>query len=201
MPFRTDPSRSREFLFVGRLSEEKGVCTLLSAWSLTGLDNAARLTIVGDGPERERLEKQAIDLDIAGTVSFRGYLPPSEVMELLGSARAVIMPSQFHECFPRTLAEAMSAGRPVIASNVGALDELVSGEMGVQFKPLDTTGLATAIERLYGDNGLVDRLGAASRVSYLTRYTPARNFETLMEIYDFARGRTTALPIAAGDRL
>ncbi len=103
------------------------------------------------------------------------------------------MPSLFHECFPRTLVEAMSAARPIIASTVGALDELVSTEMGLQFEPLDTKALAQAMRRLHEDPALADRLGAAARANFLARYTPEHNFRMLMEIYEFAMGRQANL--------
>jgi len=188
-PSRMLPSRATDFAYVGRLSEEKGVASLLSAWALAKLPAPTRLIIAGDGPERPNLEQQAVSLGISSTVTFLGYRPASEVLSLLGQARAVVMPSLFHECFPRTLVEAMSAGRPVIASTVGALDELVSSDLGMQFEPLDTEALAQAIRRLHADAALVDRFGAAARAAFLARYTPERNFRMLMDIYEFAMGR------------
>jgi glycosyltransferase involved in cell wall biosynthesis len=193
IPSRMLPSRCAEFLYVGRLSEEKGVSNLISGWAASRLRSPVQLMVAGDGPERARLEQQAARLGVAGDVSFLGHRSSSEVLSLFGRARAVIMPSLFHECFPRTLVEAMSAGRPVIASTVGALDELVSTEMGLQFEPHDTNGLAQAIRRLNEDSVLADRLGAASRANFLARYTPEHNFRMLLEIYEFAMGRPTNL--------
>jgi glycosyltransferase involved in cell wall biosynthesis len=185
------PSHSRQFLFIGRLSEEKGVACLLSGWAASGIGNRARLMIVGDGPDRAALEEQAIRLRLSGSVRFAGRVPPSEVFPLLGQARAVVMPSVFYECFPRTLVEAMCAGRPVIASNTGALDELVPADMGLHFEPLDTQGLGLALRDLYENPVLADQFGAAARAGYLARYTPERNFKMLREIYEFAMGHET----------
>ena len=181
------PSHSRQFLFIGRLSEEKGAATLLSGWAAAGLPDA-RLTIVGDGPERARLEEQARRLRLGNAVRFAGRVSPPEVFALLGFARAVVMPSLFYECFPRTLVEAMCAGRPVIASTTGALDELVSGDMGLHFEPMDAPALGQALRRLYENPALADQLGAAARSAYLARYTPEKNFKRLKEIYEFAMG-------------
>ena len=188
VPTGIAPSRSCEVLFVGRLSEEKGVASLLAGWSKSGLGAIARLVVAGDGPERSRLEQQAASLGIASSVRFAGHLSSTEVMSLLSNARAVVMPSLFHECFPRTLVEAMSAGRPVIASRIGALDELVTGEVGIMFEPRDTDGIAQALRRCFENPVLADRLGACARIRYLNRYTPDRNFEALMAIYESAMG-------------
>jgi glycosyltransferase involved in cell wall biosynthesis len=162
----------------------------------------ARLLIVGDGPERISLEEQAKRLGLTGTVRFAGQVPPSEVQALLGQARGVVMPSLFYECFPRTLVEAMCAGRPVIASTTGALDELVSGDMGLHFESLDILALGNSLRRLYENSALADQLGAAARAGYLARYTPERNFKLLSEIYAFAmnhgRPRRDALPVCQG---
>jgi glycosyltransferase involved in cell wall biosynthesis len=185
------PSHSRQFLYVGRLSEEKGVASLLDAWAASGIGSDARLSIVGDGPERVSLEKQAMRLGLSGTVRFTGKVPPSEVLALLGQARAVVMPSLFYECFPRTLVEAMCAGRPVIASNTGALDELVPADVGLHFASLDTVALGHSLRRLYENSALADQFGAAARATYLARYTPERNFKMLREIYEYAMGRKT----------
>jgi glycosyltransferase involved in cell wall biosynthesis len=83
----------------------------------------------------------------------------------------------------------MSAGRPLIASNVGALDELVESDIGLQFEAGDPERMAEAIRRLWRDPGQADRFGRAARARYLERYTPEHNFEALMKIYDFAMGR------------
>jgi glycosyltransferase involved in cell wall biosynthesis len=194
VPVGIAPSQSNEFLFVGRLAEEKGAASLLTAWEKSGLDSRARLVVAGDGPERSRLEKQAAALGITNSVRFAGHLPPAEVLSLISNARAVLMPSLFHECFPRTLVEAMSGGRPVIASRIGALDELVTGELGIMFEPGDTDGIAQSIRRCFDDPALADRLGAAGRIRYLNRYTPDRNFAALMAIYESAMGHAAKLP-------
>jgi glycosyltransferase involved in cell wall biosynthesis len=158
--------------------------------------------IVGDGPERSALEALADKLGIARQVSFAGYQTQSKVHAYLSGARAMIIPSLFYECFPRTLVEAMSAGRPIIASNVNSLNELVTGDFGVQFAAGNIDELAKSIRRLYDDKALADRLGAASRSNYLARYTPERNFDALMQIYEVAMSRQEAWlgaePVAVG---
>lgn len=163
------PSASRRFVFVGRLSPEKGTRELIEAWAGSGVTRDAELVIAGDGAEKERLEAQAARLGVADSVSFLGHQTREAVMTLMGEARAVILPSLFHECFPRTLVEAMCAGRPLIASNVGALDELVGRDIGVRFPPLDTAALGAVIRRLHNDGALADRLGTSARTAFLER--------------------------------
>jgi len=193
---RMPPSRSAQFLFVGRLSPEKGVATLLCAWAECRVGLEARLIILGDGPERNRLLNQAVRLGISDRVTFMGYQQPVEVMSLLGGARAVIIPSLYQECFPRILAEALSAGRPVIASQICGLDELVTPDIGLLAPPSNAAALAELIETLYQDPSLADRLGAAARARYLLAYTPQRNFDTLMQIYEFAMTGVEPKPVA-----
>jgi len=191
---RIPPSRSTDFLCVGRLSEEKGVDRLLSSWAAAKLPAPARLLVVGDGPDRASLERQAVELGISATVCFLGRRPLPEVLSLYGRARAVALYSLFHECFPRTLVEAMSAARPVVASNAAGLDELVSSDIGLQFDVQDTNACAQALRRIYNETDLADQMGAAARARYLRHYTPDRNFQTLMNIYESAMGREAVVP-------
>ena len=191
---RIPPSRSADFLCVGRLSEEKGVDRLLFAWAAAALPAPARLLVVGDGPERAKLEQQAAQLGISPTVFFLGSRPLAEVLPLYGRARAVALFSLFHECFPRTLVEAMSAARPVVASNAAGLDELVSSDIGLQFDPQDTPACAHALRRIYNEPDLADSMGSAARARYLRHYTPDRNFQMLMDIYQSAMGRDVRVP-------
>lgn len=191
---RIPPSQSSDFLCVGRLSEEKGVDRLLSAWAAAALPAPSRLLIVGDGPERAKLEQQAAELEITATVSFLGHRPFDQVLPLYGRARAVALCSLFHECFPRTLVEAMSAARPIVASNAAGLDQLVSSDIGVRFDPQDTNACAQALRRIYNEPELADSMGSAARARYLHQYTPDRNFQMLMNIYESAMGRQAIVP-------
>src|SRR5581483_9160497 len=108
-------------------------------WKIADLGGRGRLLIAGDGPERERLEQQAERLAI--DVAFVGHVERDRANALLGSARAFIAPSLFVECAPRAVVEAMSAGRPILASRVSGLDELARPEVGIQFAPGDAIAM------------------------------------------------------------
>src|SRR5439155_26884295 len=133
------------FLFVGRLSREKGVDTLLAAWALG--EPPGRLVIVGDGPEIVSLRAIA-----PPGVEFRGQVPADEVPPIMASARAWMIPSRWFEAAPRTITEAYAAGVPVIASDIGALSEAVQeGTTGYLARVNDPAAWAQAAERLADD--------------------------------------------------
>ena len=178
------PSTSNTVLFAGRLSEEKGVDVLISAWAHGQLSGRARLVIVGDGPEREALERQASALGLGpSAVSFLGRRAGSEVISLMRTARVVAMPSIFFECFPRTLVEAYASGRGVVVSQIGALSEIVSRQCGLTFPARDYIALAEALQTVIANDQLADNLGRNARADYLARYTAEENYRLLMGIY------------------
>ncbi len=189
------PSSSKTFVFAGRLSSEKGLDTLIEAWVQARLPEPARLLIVGDGPARDSLVMQSSALGLDPTrVTFVGRKTPAEVLELVAGARAVILPSLCFENFPALLAEAYACGRPMIASDSGALGELVDQDRtGLKTPPGDASALAQALRRMAADDSLADSLGRAARREFLAKYTPEENHRNLMRIYRFAaerRGRT-----------
>ena len=194
------PSSSDCILYVGRLSQEKGLGLLLEAWTLANLSNLGRLLIVGDGPERAKLERKAAELGLSPSrVRFLGQKPTEDVHELLGGARALVAPSLWFETFGRTLAEALACGRPSVVSDLGALGELIEdGRTGIKFPAGDVAALGQSLRRILSDKTLADRLGRRARREYLAKYTPARNFRMLMEIYRFAierRGNRLPAPL------
>ena len=182
------PSGSNLVLFVGRLSEEKGVQLLLGAWR--EVRNRARsvLCIIGDGPLRGRLERQAQDYGFPpGEVQFTGALPYSEVMRQIGNARALVLPSLCFENCPRTLLEAFCNGRPAVVPDHGSLDELVrDGQTGLKFAAGNEYSLSETLLKLLSPSAAVNTWGANARLEYLLRYTPKASFEKLMQIYQFA---------------
>jgi len=173
-PFRCNGS-GKAILFVGRLSGEKGVHTLI---------NAARfitdpVRIVGDGPLRNELDTAA-----PRNVIFLGSLSHDKVIEEMAQARCLVLPSACYENFPLALAEAYSVGLPVIASRIGSLIELIQdGVTGLHFEPTDVMGLVRAIGRLANDGCLTARLRQASRKRYEEQFTPARILSDLETIY------------------
>lgn len=194
------PSQSDEIVFAGRLATEKGVEVLIDAWAKGGFSQRTRLTIIGDGPLRESLMHQARELGLDhARVRFLGQRPVSDVRARMSQARAVVIPSLFFECFPRTLVEAYSLGRPVIASNIGALSELVTDRVGMIFPPRNADALSQTIGKLFDEPAYADRLGSQARETYLQNYTPEHAFRALRGVYqgaiDRKRGASAPVPV------
>jgi glycosyltransferase involved in cell wall biosynthesis len=131
-------------LLTARLVPEKGVAVAIEACRIAGVP----LVVAGEGPERERLERELRDGDGAG-VRFVGHATPEQLAQLRRSAAVALAPSLFAETFGLAAAEAMAAGLPVAASRIGALPEVVPDDWLVT--PGDAPALAAAIERLRGD--------------------------------------------------
>jgi glycosyltransferase involved in cell wall biosynthesis len=187
MPRREGPGG--DFLYLGRLSSEKGLDRLVGQWR----DVAGRLVIVGDGPDRARLEAAAPD-----TVEFRGAVPPDQVGGYLARARALVLPSICYEGAPRTVVEAYAAGVPVIANRNGALPGVVAdGVTGLLVDPASPGGWRDALGRL-GDDAASVRLGEGAFAAWHSRYSPEQGLADLEAAYTAVmagpgpRGRTLA---------
>jgi glycosyltransferase involved in cell wall biosynthesis len=167
-------------LFVGRLSEEKGIRPLLEAW--TNHDPGLPLVIVGDGPLRDLVA--AAVRRLPRLIHWRGHVERHEVVNHLRDALGLVVPSIWYEGMPMCILEALSTGTPVIVSNIGGLPEIVShNASGLLVEPGDSAGIATAVRQLAKDGGLSRRLQTGARSAYKSRYTPEANYTTLMAIY------------------
>jgi glycosyltransferase involved in cell wall biosynthesis len=146
------------FLFLGRLVPEKGLRWLLRSFARTG--NDAQLEIAGDGPDLTALVELAHELEIAQRVRFLGWLDLSEVTRHIVQARAVIVPSVWHEPAGLVTLEAAAVGRAAIVSRVGGIPEYAAG-LGncVIVEPNDVPSLAEAIDRLASDRQRAVDLG------------------------------------------
>jgi glycosyltransferase involved in cell wall biosynthesis len=154
-----------EVLYAGRLSPEKGVLELVDA--AAGLN----LVVAGDGPLRAQVPQA------------RGFLPPDELQRLYARAAIVACPSR-REGFGVACLEAMAHGRPVVASAVGGLNDLVvDGETGVLVPPRDPRALRSALEQLLGDRDLRLALGAAGRERARERFSWPAVTEATIDAY------------------
>jgi glycosyltransferase involved in cell wall biosynthesis len=168
-------------LFVGRLSTEKGLSTLLQAWGR--LPRHYALHIVGDGPERKDLEAQARQLGLSA-VQFRGRLSHEEAITAMKCARFLVVPSGWYETFGMCIAEAFACGTPVICSRLGAMQELVShGRTGLHFSSGDPNDLASKVAWAWSHPNEMNVIGRQARAEYEAKYTPGRNYPMLMQIY------------------
>lgn len=181
----TSPALRQGFLFVGRLSPEKGVHVLLDAFR--SLPNLC-LTIIGDGPDAAVLRERA-----PCNVTFTGPLSPEDVQAHMLRAVALVMPSVWYEGFPMTVVEAYASRLPVIASRIGSLAEIVRhSETGLLFEPGSADSLATMLRE--ADQLELARMGELSREMYEELYTPERNLEMLLAIYSKALTRRRLRP-------
>ena len=168
-------------LFVGRLSPEKGLFTLLEAWRRV---KSIPLKIVGDGPLRESLEDFAGQNGLSEKVEFLGRRSREEVIHFMHGARFLVFPAEVYENFPMSIAEAFATGLPVIASRLGAMAELVDeGRAGLLFEPGNPEDLAAKVEWAWSHPEAMAEMGREARREYEAKYTAERNYEMLMEIY------------------
>jgi glycosyltransferase involved in cell wall biosynthesis len=136
----------------------KGVEALVAAAAL--MRTRAQLLLVGDGPDRPRVERLARRLGIADRVHVTGFVPHERVPAVLASADLLVLPS-FYEELGTVLVEAMQVGLPTVASRVGGIPEVVEdGVTGLLVAPRDPAALATAIDTVLSDPQLARRLGA-----------------------------------------
>jgi glycosyltransferase involved in cell wall biosynthesis len=170
------------FVFVGRLSEEKGMAVLLEAWRQVVTEEC--LTVIGDGPLMP-LVREAAASD--SRIRVEGWRSRETVYSALTGRRAVVVPSQCVEMFPLSVVEAYAKGAPVIASRTPTLEELVvEEETGLLTKMGDARDLAEAMGRLLREEGLGERMGARARKTYEERYAPQENYRQLMRVYETA---------------
>ena len=175
-------------LFVGRLSPEKGVGTLLAAWER--LERRIPLKVVGDGPLRKQAAEAA---NRHPCVEYLGYRPAEEVHALLKEASMLVFPSEWYEGFSRVAAEAFATATPIIAADLGAAAELVEhGHTGLRFRPGDPEDLAAQAGWFFSHPEEHARMRREVRAEYEAKYTAERNHQMLMEIYDSASKRKGA---------
>jgi glycosyltransferase involved in cell wall biosynthesis len=174
--------RHKDCIYVGRLSSEKGVRTLINVWKRWGVD-APSLTIIGEGNLREELESAAKGLPI----HFLGQLSESNVKDEMAHSKLLIVPSECLETFGLVVVEAMSLGTPVLVSTAGALPNLVChGSTGIVFKTQDINDLERVLRSFWIEPSILESLGHAGRSEYEEKYHENANYDALIDIYDRA---------------
>jgi len=170
-------------LFVGRLSPEKGIRTLLRAWERLG--GRVPLKVVGDGPLAEEVRGAAGRLP---GVEWLGRKGQEEVYALMGDAAFLVFPSEWYETFGRVAIEAFAKGTPVLAADIGAVAEVTDhGRTGLHFRPGDPEDLAEKVEWAWTHPNDLREMGREARREYEQKYTAEKNYEILMDIYERAR--------------
>jgi glycosyltransferase involved in cell wall biosynthesis len=194
-PYRWDGSTPFELLFVGRLVERKGVHLLLDALASLPAERRPVLHVVGDGPERGRLEARARELSLGGGAVFHGFVAQDELQRRLVTCDAFVLPAVVDakgdtEGLGVVLLEAMSYARPVIASAAGGIVDIVEdGRNGFLVPPGDAAALAGAIGRMMEDPARARALGLQGRDDAATRFSWDAIADRLAEIYRSVAGR------------
>ncbi len=166
-------------LFVGRLSEEKGIRILIEA--AKRLNGEVPLRVVGEGPLESVVRAAS---NVVPGLEWLGARTNEDVLDLMGRAAFLIVPSIWEEPFGRTVVESYARGTPVLAAAAGALPSLVrDGVTGMLFAPGDVDGLAACIRRMGGDESLATGMRARARAEFTARYTAPTNLRRLLEIY------------------
>lgn len=167
-------------VFVGRLSPEKGIQTLLHAWQQ--LKVPIPLKIVGDGSLRTVVQSACADMQ---HVTWMGEIEHSEVIETIRRARFLVLPSCSYETFALAFAEAFACGIPVISSSLGALQEYVcNGSTGLQFEAGNAAQLANAVEFAWSNPEKMLLMGKNARRDYELKYTAEEAYRQLISIYE-----------------
>ena len=167
-------------IFVGRFSPEKNILMLLQAWRTLG---GIRLKLVGDGPEVDQMH-QMIRKCRLDSVELLGWRPREEVFTLIKNARFLIFSSELYESFPMTIAEAFACGTPVIASRLGVMAEIVEEDStGLFYTPGSPEDLADRVRWAVAHPSAMWRMGENARRVYEEKYTPEKNYEMLLDIY------------------
>lgn len=185
-------------VFIGRLTENKGLGVLLKAWQR--LPAQYPLHIVGEGSSRPALETEARQLQLS-KITFRGRMSHDAVIEMVKGARFLIVPSTLYEGLPMCMVESFACGTPVLCSRLGALPEIVEhGVNGLHFNPGDAEDLARTVAWSWNHSLKLVQMGRAARAKYETSYTAQQNYSLLMEIYEQALATGTARAPSSGLR-
>ena len=167
--------------FVGRLSEEKGIETIIS---LAKILPDITFKIVGRGPEMEKLHRAG---DKCKNIEFVGFRMGKELKTLYEGATVVLIPSRVHEVFPLITLEAMSIGKPVIGSKVGGMPEIIEdGVNGFLVSPLDLHGWTESLMRIFYDDDLQKQLSHGARETIEKRFSLDEHHRKLMSFYNEA---------------
>jgi glycosyltransferase involved in cell wall biosynthesis len=172
-----DLPRENYYLYVGRLSGEKGIRVLMEAFKQLP---QASLVIIGDGPERSFVDEQS---KASGNIFVAGKKTKAEVMESMSRCRALVFPSVCYEGLPFTILEAFSSGTPVIASRLGAMKEMIQdGYNGLHFRPNDPDDLKNCI-RKFNEAAPRQEFNRHARLTYEEKYHPDVHYKAIMSIY------------------
>jgi glycosyltransferase involved in cell wall biosynthesis len=173
------PGKGNYVLYLGRLSSEKGLWTLVRGFErLSGIN----LKIMGGGPLEISLRKYIEERGIKN-IDLVGFKQGSEKWQILRESLFVVVPSEWYETFCMAALEAFAAGKPVVASNIGSLPYVIEdGKTGVLFEPGNVEDLIEKVNHLLANPSDIAAMGLHARGLAETKYSPDRSYETLLDI-------------------
>lgn len=165
----SNASKKNQVVFVGHVNKQKGVFDLLNAWKSANAKVAGvKLKIIG--PIQADLAEQAELCNVMDDVIFTGPLSHERAMAEIAASKCLVLPS-YTEGFPNVVLEAFALGTPVVASDVGALPEMLSGDAGIIIKPGDVDGIRTAIDDLIFDRRRANSVATSGKVKVVEEYS------------------------------
>jgi len=172
--------REKYMAYIGRISKEKGIYTLLNAMKYC---SDIKLKIIGNGPELDNIIRLTKDRKLSN-IDILGYLSQEKKESILKNALFLIFPSECYENFPVTILEAYKFGIPVIGSNHGAMASLIEDNVtGLHFKVGDIKDLAQKIKKLWSSSELRDKLSINGKKKIENDFSPEYNYKILRSIY------------------
>jgi glycosyltransferase involved in cell wall biosynthesis len=167
-------------LFVGRLSPEKGIRTLLDGWRR--LKTPVPLVILGHGPCGPEVIAACTEVP---SIQWLGWVAKDKVIESMKRARFLVLPSECYESFPLALVEAFGCALPLVASALGAMGELVDdGRTGLTFRASDPGDLAAKVDWAWSHPWEMEQMGREARSEFEAKYTASANYGALLSIYN-----------------
>ena len=172
------------YLYIGRLSEEKGIINLVNAWKKYVVTHSDEwLYICGDGPEKDTLDIILEYSKLPLNISILGPQPRDMVFKYISKAKAVVIPSICYETGPLTMIESFSMGIPVICSDLGNMGcTIIEEENGAKFDPLSADSIVDAINRFNTYD--YEKLRKKCFATYEERFSKEKNMELFREIYE-----------------
>jgi glycosyltransferase involved in cell wall biosynthesis len=176
----------RRIVYAGRLAREKGIATFLRAVR----EIPSEVRIIGTGPDEGEFRAFAAGPGPA-SIRFLGHLPFPQLQDEIRESLFVVCPSEWYENLPYAVLEAFALGKPVVASRIGGLPELVrDGETGFLFEPGDAEGMKIRMEALLDDPAEAVRMGKEARRFAEREFVPDRTYNAIMSAYGRAAGKT-----------
>ena len=178
----TKENSQEEFiLFFGRLSKEKGIFNLLKA---INEDKYIKLKIAGTGPEKPKIEKYIKDNKLENRVEILGFMENDKIKDYIKKCSFVVVPSIWYENCPYSILETLEVGKPVIASRIGGIPELVEDNVnGFLYKYDDYKDLEQNIKKLYYNRRLIEKMSKNSRIKFEREFSEKVYYDKIMNLY------------------